>query len=96
MVKTHADAIADLEALKGSELDACVQQIAVPELKKGHPTGVPQRSLVAARPLPPQDHHNSKMGQVPPSSGEGEARLLERRRVDEHGEHRSPGRYRRR
>jgi hypothetical protein len=60
MVKTHADGIADLEALQSSKLDACVQQIAVPELKKElpvgatlsnlqinpiHPTGLPQDSF---------------------------------------------------
>ena len=39
MVRTHADGVADLEALRGSKLDACVQQIAVPELKNGLPTG---------------------------------------------------------
>jgi hypothetical protein len=33
MVKTHADGLSDLRALKGPKLDPCLQQIGVPELK---------------------------------------------------------------
>jgi hypothetical protein len=39
MVKTHADGMADLHALQSPKLDACVEQIAVPELKTALPHG---------------------------------------------------------
>ncbi|HVA04629.1 MAG TPA: hypothetical protein VMU64_12900 [Acidimicrobiales bacterium] len=45
MVKAHADGVSDLETLQGSKLDACVQEIAVPELKSELPTGATLSNL---------------------------------------------------
>jgi hypothetical protein len=39
MVRTHADGLADLNALKSSKLSSCFQQVAVPTLKTQLPSG---------------------------------------------------------
>ena len=59
MVRTHADGLADLEALKSSKLDTCVQQIAVPALNKALPSGATVTNLQVSTFQPAGAPHDS-------------------------------------